>query len=286
MKKYILILVAAGFFYMLGVGTGVVSVNAVAMERRIQTEVELPVLMYHRVFKGGQKSRYIITPNQLEEDLIALKNAGYTAVFPSEVLAFVHGEGHLPPRPVMLTFDDGHYNNLLYALPLFQKHGFKGVVHVVGKFCEYASTSGDRGKPQNSFLTWEEVAELRNSGLFEIGSHTYNMHDFKPRFGIRRLKEETDEKYREALTQDDARLKKALKSKAGVETNIFAYPFGAYYPDSRELINALGYKIIFTANIKINNIRQGDLDALLTLGRINREGDWTSTQMLEAINAK
>ena len=256
-----------------------------ALEYR-QTAAELPILMYHRVFDGGHKSRYIITPKQLEGDLIALKKAGYTAVLPGEVIKFVEGKGALPPRPVMLTFDDGHYNNLLYALPLFEKHGFKGVVNVIGKFCQYASTSGDRGKAASSYLAWDEVAKLERSGLFEIGSHTYNMHDYKPRFGIRRLEGETGAEYRTALIKDDMRLKAALKDNSGVEPIAFAYPFGAYYKDSRALISGLGYKMIFTTDAKVNYIKAGDFDTLLALGRFNRESDWTSLQMIEAITTK
>ena len=281
MKKYayffITIVLTAWF------ALGCAQVNSIEISSAPQPFIELPILMYHRVFDGGKESRYIITPQQLEDDLLALKEAGYSAVLPSEVFAFVEGKGKLPSRPILLSFDDGHYNNLLYALPLFQKYGFKGVVNVIGKFCDYASKSGDSGKPQSSFLTWDEVAKLKKSGLFEIGSHTYNMHEYKPRFGIRRLENETDEEYKKALTDDNARIKTALKEKAGIETNIFAYPFGAYYKDSRELISGLGYKMIFTCNEKINHISPGDFESLLALGRINREGNWTSAQMLEAI---
>jgi len=292
-KRFFTLIVIA---YAIFIGIGAVQVNAVSeicfmqnQQKEVleiyqtKKEIALPVLMYHRVFNGGHKSSYIITPKQLEEDLIELKKAGYIAVLPSEVLAFVEGKGTLPSRPIMITFDDGHYNNLHYALPLFKKHGFNGVINVVGKFCEYATVSDNRGKPASSFLTWNEVAKLEQSALFEIGSHTYNMHDYKPRFGIRRLEDESDEKYYEALKQDDTRLKKALKEKANIETNVFAYPFGAYYGDSCDLITGLGYKVIFTANQKINYIKQGDFEALRWLGRINRESDWTSKQMIEKI---
>ena len=288
MRKIVLVLLGVIFTFF---GLGAIQVNGASVfyvtqstisnSCQNQNEVALPVLMYHRVLENGNKSRYIITPEQLEDDLIELKKAGYTAVLPSEVIKFVEEKGDLPSRPVMLTFDDGHYNNLLYALPLFKKHGFKGVVNVVGKFCEYASTSGDNGNVKSSFLTWDEIAKLKHSGLFEIGSHTYNMHDYKPRFGLRRMEDETDEKYYEALVKDDIRLRKALKDKSGVETNIFAYPFGAYYNDSLKLISGLGYKMIFTANVKINYIKPGDFDTLLQLNRINREGDWTSEKMIE-----
>jgi len=278
MRKFLLLVLA--FIFVFG---------CFGMAEARQTTIDLPILMYHRVFDGGHKSRYIITPKQLEDDLITLKKAGFTAVLPSEVIKFSDGKGKLPARPVMLTFDDGHYNNLLYALPLFEKHGFKGVVNVIGKFCQYASTSGDNGKPASSYLTWDEVKKLHDSGRFEIGAHTYNMHDFKPRFGIRRLEGETDAEYRSAVARDDDRLKTALKEKAGIDVGnvtAFAYPFGAYYNDSNDIISGLGYKMIFTTNAEINKIKPGDTGALLSLGRFNRESDWTSGQMLEAIMGK
>ena len=266
----------------------VMSVDVLASAYTKQAEVILPILMYHRVFDGGHKSRYIITPKQLEDDLIELKKAGYTAVLPREVVEFIEGKGQLPLRPIMLTFDDGHYNTLHYALPLFRKHGFKGVVNIVGKYSEYASKSGDRGNVKSSFLSWCEISELKRSGLFEIGSHTYNMHEFQPRFGIRRLENETDEQYRMAIKNDDLKIKNAIRNKAGIEDDIsiFAYPFGAYYKDSAKLFGELGYKMIFTCNEKINIIKAGNFGTLLELGRFNRESKWTSKEMIEAIKAK
>jgi len=253
-----------------------------------QTEVILPIIMYHRVFDGGHKSRYIITPKQLEEDIIELKNAGYTAVLPSEVIKFTQGKGALPERPIMITFDDGHYNNLHYVMPLFKKYGFKGVINIVGKYSEYATRSGDRGDVKSSFLSWCEIQALHKSGLFEIGSHTYNMHEFKPRFGIRKLEGETIEEYHKAVKNDDLRIRKALKDKAGIKKDIkiFAYPFGAYCKDSAKLFNELGYKMIFTCNEKTNQIRIGDFNTLLELGRFNRESEWTSKEMLAKIVQK
>jgi len=283
MRKYGVLLIALVGILLLGVGA--TSADSSEVYKK-QSTVDLPILMYHRVFDGGHKSRYIITPKQLEEDLIELKKAGFSAVLPSEVIEFCQGKGKLPPRPVMLTFDDGHYNNLRYALPLFEEHKFKGVVNVIGKFSQYATTSGDSGRVSSSYLTWSEVRQLAESGLFEIGAHTYNMHDFKPRFGIRRLEGESDEDYRKAFANDNARLKTALEEKAGVEPTAFAYPFGAYYKDSQEMLSSLGYQMIFTTDAKINRIKAGESSQLLSLGRFNRESEWTSKQMIEAILGK
>ena len=74
-------------------------------------------LMYHGVLKSRQ-GEYIVSPERLEEDLINFKNAGYEFVLPCQVATYAQGRGELPEKPLILTFDDGHYNNAYYALPL------------------------------------------------------------------------------------------------------------------------------------------------------------------------
>ena len=86
----------------------------------------MPVIMYHTIL-NSRDGVYIVSEAQLENDLKELIARGYEFVFPSEVAEFVSGEGSLPEKPVMLTFDDGHYNNLYYGLPILEKYGAKAI---------------------------------------------------------------------------------------------------------------------------------------------------------------
>ncbi|MBO4473015.1 MAG: polysaccharide deacetylase family protein [Clostridia bacterium] len=240
---------------------------------------DLPVLMYHSVSKT-QKGVYFVTPEQLRGDLGELKARGYENVTLAEVKAYLMGKGDLPEKPVMITFDDGHYNNLYYALDILREEGFTAVLHVIGGFTEYSSTH-EKDHVEYSHLTWDEIATLARSGVFEIGSHTYKMHDYKPRFGIKRKKSESSDDYEKALTEDLTRLERALLIKSGVIPVSFAYPFGAYDEESERIVRSLGYDAIFTCYERVNRLKRGDADKLSRLWRINRDGTLTTGAFLE-----
>jgi len=241
---------------------------------------DLPVLMYHSVSET-QKGVYFVSPERLRGDLRTLKARGYRSVTLAEVKAYLRGEGELPDKPVLITFDDGHYNNLYYALDILREEGFTAVLHVIGCFTEYSSTH-EKDHVEYSHLTWEEIGALARSGVFEIGSHTYKMHDYKPRFGIKRKKSESSDDYEKALAEDLTRLERALIEKSGVIPVSFAYPFGAYDEESERIVRSLGYNVIFTCYERINRLKKGNAEKLSRLWRINRDGTLGTTAFLDA----
>ena len=240
---------------------------------------DLPILMYHSV-SATQKGTYFVSPEALRNDLRALKKRGYTSVTLAEVKAYLKGKGALPEKPVLVTFDDGHYDNLYYALDILKEEGFTAVLHVIGCFTEYSSTH-EKDHVEYSHLTWEEIGTLARSGVFEIGNHTYSMHAYKPRFGIKRKKSESSDDYKNAITEDLTRLEKALIEKSGVIPVSFAYPFGAYDEESEAIVRSLGYDAIFTCYERINRLSKGDPAKLSRLWRINREGTLSTAAFLD-----
>jgi len=239
----------------------------------------LPVLMYHSVLDDTPNA-YRIRPRVLESDLVELKRRGYVSVTLSDVVRFVKGTGDLPSKPVLITFDDGHYNNYCYAMEILKRQGSTAVLNVIGCFTEYSSTH-EKDHPEYSHLTWDEIGIVARSGVFEIGNHSYRMHAYKPRFGITRRKGESAEEYEKALAEDTLFLEHALLEKSGVKAACYAYPFGAYDEESERILHALGYETIFTCYEKINTIRRGDAKKLLRLGRINRDGRIDTVSFLD-----
>ena len=156
--------------------------------------VEVPIIMYHSVLKS-KKGMYSVHPSLLREDIRYLKNHGYQPIFVKDIIAFCEGKGDLPQKPVVLSFDDGHYNNYYYAYPILKEENFKANLNVVGCYCNYSTTSGDYDNPNYSYLTWREIKELHDSNIFEIGNHTYKMHAFSPRYGIKQKLYESDDEY-------------------------------------------------------------------------------------------
>lgn len=252
--------------------------SAFAHAEREEDARPLPVLMYHSV-STLQKGVYFVSPEALREDLKALKRRGYQSVTLAEVKAYLKGVGDLPKKPVLLTFDDGHYDNLYYARDILKEEGFTAVLHIIGCFTEYSSTH-EKDHVEYSHLTWEEIGALSRSGVFEIGSHTYSMHAYKPRFGIKRKKSESSEDYEKALREDLIKLEQNLIKKSGVLPVSFAYPFGAYDEESESIVRSLGYEAIFTCYERVNKLKKGDAAKLSKLYRINRDGTLSTASFL------
>lgn len=245
-------------------------------------QVRLPVLMYHSVLRSRQ-GVYIVSPAQFEQDLIALRDAGYTPVLSPQVVAYVLGWGTLPAKPIMITFDDGHYNNMYYAFPLLKQYNAKAVFSLVGSFSQYSTTSGDDSNPNYSHLTWQQAVELQQSGLVEIGNHTYAMHSYHPRFGLGRLPGESDAAYRQALRADWQRLEDCLQQAGGTRCRVFAYPFGKLDRTAQSELIAAGYTLLLTCNEGVTTLRQGDLGCLRAIKRINRSGRYSTQTVLDKI---
>jgi len=241
--------------------------------------VRLPVIMYHSILKS-RSGKFIVSPAVLEADMQYLITQGYTTVFTQDVIDYVKGNGELPEKPIIITFDDGYYNNMVYALPIFQKLGLKGVINIVGHYADKAVAEGDNN-PNYSHLSWEQMKELAKSGTFEIGNHTYDMHNHGSRTGVTKKRGESQEDYRKALEADIGKLQCELTSKSGVTPNIFAYPFGKYSKETPGILKDMGFEAIFTCNEGVNIIRRGDFETLMGLKRYNRPAGISTEKFFE-----
>lgn len=129
----------------------------------------LPILMYHDVTDGPTSDNpMVVTTEKLEGDLCWLKENGYHTILPRELTA---GEP-LPEKPVMITFDDGYVSNYRLLFPLLQKYQMKAAI------CLIVSLT-DEDPEGHGHLTWDMCREMQASGLVEIASHTYALHNLE-----------------------------------------------------------------------------------------------------------
>jgi len=246
-----------------------------------ETGVVLPVIMYHSVLKDPKRTgRYVVTPERLRSDLAYLKKEGYVAVTGGDLVAYVQG-ADLPEKPVMITFDDGHYNNLRYALPILETLDMKAVVSVVGAYTEEYSRHPDPN-PNYAYLSYDDISALAASGRFEIGNHSFDMHRQSPRMGSDRKPGESQADYRAAFEADARRLQELLQEHCGFAPQIYAYPFGAVGEGTKQMLQELGFGCSLTCREKVNRIHR-DPDSLFSLGRFNRPGDMTTEAFMEKL---
>ena len=243
--------------------------------------IAIPIIMYHSV-KECNPSDYSVTPRALENDIKYLNERGYKTVLPSDLAQYVYGNGELPEKPVMITFDDGFYNNLYYALPLLEKYDFSAVISIVGKFTD-VDAEKDPDIPKYSYLTWNEINELIDSKRIEIGNHTYNMHlsDGNAR-GASIRRGETEDEYAERLTKDIGLLQTEIYEQTDYLPITFAYPFGYISDESLPILRELGFKVTLSCYEKKSIIKR-EADCLYNLGRYNRSGLVSTEEFMKKI---
>lgn len=243
---------------------------------------KLPIIMYHSVLRDPKRAgNYIVSPQTVENDLIYLKQRGYTAITASELAQAVIKGDELPEKPVMITLDDGYLNNLTYVLPLLERYDMKAVVSVVGSYCECFSENDDHN-PAYAYLSWEDIEELTATGRVEIGNHTYNMHSRTGRKGIKRLRGEDEAAYYAALVCDIGRTQSLLEENCGIVPTTFAYPYGQVERAALPVLKEMGFTVLMTCTEKVNELN-GDPAVLTDLGRFNRPSGISTEKFMRKI---
>lgn len=230
--------------------------------------IVVPIIMYHGV-KTSNTQKDIITPNELETDLRYLQSNHYSTVTMTDLIDYCNNEKELPAKPIILSFDDGYYNNYAYVLPLLEKYHMKIVFSLIGIYTDDATN-----QPQNnlnfSHVTWAQANAMIQSGLVEIQNHTYNLHTITARrSGCRKNPGESQAHYEKVLTEDIDRLQQEITSMTGTTPNTFTYPYGLVSKDSYPIIRNLGFQASLTCNYGVNLIPK-DPDALFGLKRLCR----------------
>jgi len=95
--------------------------------------VRIPVLTYHQIdsLAGKGNSRdYYVSPEMLDKQMQYLLDKGYKTLTPKEFYDILKTGQNPKQKSVMITFDDGNYNNYSKAFPIIKKYGFVGVFYV------------------------------------------------------------------------------------------------------------------------------------------------------------
>lgn len=240
----------------------------------------LPIVMYHSILKdAGRHGKYVLSPDMLARDLDILQSKGYQTVTVSDVVAFVQQGTPLPDKPVMLTFDDGYYNNYVYAYPLLRERNMKAVISVIGSQTALFTQNGEENAYW-SHVTLDHLRQMRD--VFEIQNHSWSLHQYGERRGVLRMRGESAEEYTSMLREDTAQTQKLL-TEAGLPTPIcYTYPFGARSDESAEIIHALGFVCTLGCEEKRNLITR-DPACLYDMGRYNHAAGESSEQFLARV---
>lgn len=185
--------------------------------------IHVPILIYHSVspHHPGESpvvKYYNVDPKIFEKQLIYLRDGGYNVISMSDLANALYGRETLPPKPVIITFDDGWKSQYIYAFPLLKKY------HDTALFYIYTNVTD-----HERFMTWEDIKKMDEEGM-TIGGHTRS-HPYL-----------TDIKNRAQLQDEIMVGKKILEEHLGKTVDHFAYPFGHYSSDAISVVKEAGYK--------------------------------------------
>ncbi len=224
----------------------------------------LTVLGYHEIAERGEAlvPQYAVTPTSFVRQMDWLRNHGYRFVGVDDVLAAREGRRPLPPKAVLITFDDGYQSVYAHAWPILKLFRIPAVINVVGGWLEEKGTVDFDGKalPRHRLLSWEELREMRGSGLVEVGSHSFDLHrgipgnpqgNLQPAGTTRRYlpdqaRYEDEAAYRRRVQGDLERNSALIRRRTGRAPRVMAWPYGRYNEITREVAVRLGMPIGLT----------------------------------------
>ena len=239
------------------------------------------VLSYHNV---------VLSRDELAEDSVTLDHLvnqfewllahDYHPVSVTNILEARAGKIELPPKAVLLTFDDGYVSFYDYVLPLLKAYQYPAVLALVGSWMETPADErvayGRGGMPRNSLLTWNQVSEIEKSGLVEIASHSFDLHReviatpegnglaaaTSLKYNKQDKRYETQAAYRQRIQSDLEKAQANFKERVGHPVRVIVWPYGRYTDIALDVAVEEGFEIALTLNSE-----PGRLDNLLHTGR-------------------
>ncbi|MCM8763342.1 MAG: polysaccharide deacetylase family protein, partial [Candidatus Omnitrophica bacterium] len=180
-----------------------------------------PILMYHSVcLKPNPKDKLTVSVDAFQRQMDFLKRNRYNVLPLENLVSLIKEKKRIPPKTIALTFDDGYKDNYTYAFAILKKYHFPATIFVI---------VNEIGRSDR--LSWDEIKEMRDSGLISIGSHTLGA---EPLVNL-----QSEEEIKREIFDS----KKILEKKLGQQITSFSYPEGRFNSQIRRLVIDAGYKL-------------------------------------------
>jgi len=182
-------------------------------ESRYPLGTRVPILLYHR-FGPFVSDGMTVTTSTFESHLQYLKNHGYTVIPLRHLVDYYLGKMvSLPSPSLVITADDGHKSVYTDMFPLLRKYQVPVTLFLYPSAISNASYA----------MTWNQLREIKETGLFDFQSHTF----WHPNFKEERKRLKTAE-YEFFVEKQLKKSKEKLQRELDVKVDMLAWPFGIY----------------------------------------------------------
>ena len=251
-------------------------------------------LAYHGVGAGSGDSDgsggFVVSPKRFGEHLAMLRAAGMNPVTAGDV-ARAFGTGKpLPPNAVMITFDDGRSDAIMWADPLLEQAGMTATMFVI---------SSAASEPGIYYAGWDRLRSAARSGRWDIQAHTHDSHREQKADGGKKLPVltslapgESIGQYRLRVRDDLEENSAAILAHVGRRPVALAYPFGAYGAEranDARIRDVLRQEVAARFALAFHQDGQGSIPLVDTsqdrVGLRRLEvGNWSGATLLKRIN--
>jgi peptidoglycan/xylan/chitin deacetylase (PgdA/CDA1 family) len=225
--------------------------------------IRVPILMYHYVSAPPLDADIYrvdlsVTPQQFAQHIAWLAQNGFTAISLDDlVLALTKGYP-LPPKAVILTFDDGYEDAYTNAFPVLKQYGMTATFFVV---TEWIDTH------QPGYLTWDQAREMAAAGM-SIQSHTRS-HQYL-----------TDGCDYDCQVYQILGSVETIEAEIGIRPRFFCYPGGRYDDAVLPILEQVGIAAAVTTEAGTLHVS----DRLLELKRARMRGTTTVYDLAWMVN--
>ncbi len=184
----------------------------------------IPILTYHKITDRREMGLNTVPPRLFDRQMELLRELNYSPITFRDV-----SRGNVPPKPVIITFDDGYTSVFENALPVLEKFGYSAVIFIITGYIGRDNTwDVNLGGIKFPHLTAEQIKDLADQGM-EIGSHgtTHRAFTFLP-------EEQVSGELKESVQE--------ISTITGNPPLTVAYPFGIQNKTVRELARHSGFR--------------------------------------------
>lgn len=192
------------------------------------------IITYHDIGVHNT-SIYTVRPESFAAQMQLLHEAGWNTLTAPQLDGWHRGDP-LPPRSVLVTFDDGCMGVWQYAEPVLRRYDMRAAAFII---------TGFAGTHAPYYMTWDKITELHTTGRWDLLAHTHLGHVYVPADGKggtgpylttpmylpdqRRV--ETAEEFHGRVTDDLIECKRQFSLRSFPDPRFFAYPFSAHEAD-------------------------------------------------------
>ena len=251
-----------GSFLATCVSVAVMGSPAYAAKKPKINPTTLTVIGYHEVTdQNALIPQYAVKTENFESQVRFLQKNGFNFVSVSQLLKAHEGKAVLPPKPVLLTVDDGYESFYSNIYPFVKQNKIPVVLAVVGSWVETKANQpvhfGDEKIDRTKILTWQQLKEMSDSGFVEVASHSYDLHkgitgnpqgNSEPAATTRMYNPSTktyegDGAYNKRIYDDLKKNNDVIKAHGIPAPRVMVWPYGRYNMETIRIAKSLGMPI-------------------------------------------